>query len=175
MNVQQEPSASEQTGWESRPDPATHPMPPPDSPAEAWREGFAKLAEIRAYFAHFVAAKIDGIKVSLRNAGIYAALGVVGLIALAAVIATTVALLLVGIAGALGAAVGHVWLGQIITGVLMLILLGVGVMVGMGIVNKSFRSKTVQKYEERKRQERIRFGRDVEHASAGTDTAEGPH
>src|SRR5690348_17351169 len=105
MSVQQQSPASERTGWDQRPDPSANPMPPPDSPAQAWREGFAKVAEVRAYAAHFVAAKIDGIKVSIRNAGIYAALGVVGLIALAAVIATTVALLLVGISGAFGAAV----------------------------------------------------------------------
>src|SRR5437588_5087412 len=100
MDAQQQSPPPEQTGWEQRPDPATHPMPPPDSPAQAWREGFARIAELRAYAGHYVAARIDGIKVSVRNAGIYAALGIVGLIALAALIATTVALLLVGIAGA---------------------------------------------------------------------------
>jgi len=159
MNAQhQSPPPSGAPEAEPRPNPAAE-----DSPAEALRDAFGKLGEVQAYAGHFVAAKIDAIKLAIRNAGIMAALGIVGLIAVAAVVSTAIVLLLVGIAGAWGALLGdRVWLGDLITAVLVLAVLGIGVMVGLKMLNRSFRAKTVEKYEQRKRQERARYGHDAD-------------
>src|SRR5438045_2468016 len=72
------------------------------SPAEALKEVGTRLAEVKEFASYYLAAKLDGIKVSFRNLGIYAALGIVGLIAASAVITTSVVLLLVGLAWGLG-------------------------------------------------------------------------
>ena len=126
------------------------------------------LGEYKEYASYYMATKMDGIKSSLRNVGIYAGLGIVGLIALSALITTAVALFLIG--AAMG--VAHLfdppkyWLGALIVGLAVLVLLGVGAGVGLSKVNAGFRKATVDKYEQRKRWQRGQFGRDVE-AAAG--------
>ena len=115
-----------------------------------------------------MASKIDGIKASIRNVGIYAGLGIAGLMAFSALITTAVALFLVG--AAMGLA--HVfdppkyWLGALIVGLAVLVLIGVGAGIGLSKANASFRKATVEKYEQRKRWQRGQFGRDVEAAAA---------
>src|SRR5688572_27592001 len=67
-----------------------------DAPAtagEAVKGALGALGEAKEYLGYFVTAKLDGIKLSLRNVGIYAALGLVGLAAGIALLATTIVLL----------------------------------------------------------------------------------
>src|SRR4051812_43566222 len=54
---------------------------PIQNPTDAFRDISQRIAELKAYAAYYLAAKMDGIKLSVRNVAIYAALGVVGLIA----------------------------------------------------------------------------------------------
>jgi len=56
------------------------------------------ISELKEYASYYVAAKVDGVKRTVRNIGLYAALGVVGLIAGGAIIATAAGLLIVGLA-----------------------------------------------------------------------------
>src|SRR5690242_18287519 len=58
------------------------------SPTESLKEAANRIAELKEFASYYVGAKLDGIKVSVRNIGIYAALGIVGLIAASAVITT---------------------------------------------------------------------------------------
>ena|SRR5215204_1050816 len=140
--------------------------PPPHF--EGFQRAMQLLGEYKEYASYYMATKMDGIKSSLRNVGIYAGLGIVGLIALSALITTAVALFLIG--AAMG--VAHIfdppkyWLGALIVGLAVLVLLGVGAGVGLSKVNAGFRKATVDKYEQRKRWQRGQFGRDVE-AAAG--------
>jgi Zn-dependent protease with chaperone function len=170
MNAQYEsspppPGAPHEPGWQPA-DPAGAPT-GNGSPGAALRDAIGKLGEVQAFAGHYLAAKIDGIKLSIRNLGIFAALGIVGLIALGAVVNTTIVLLLLGIAGAWGALLGgRWWLGALITGVLVLALIAIGVIIGMKMLTKSFRAKTVEKYEQRKGQERARYGHDVDQYAA---------
>jgi len=137
------------------------------SPAEAFRDLSTRFAELGEYVSYLLSAKVDGIKVSLRNAGIYAALGVLGLLAGGALIVTTVVLLLRGIAGGLGALFGQrLWLGEIVTAVLFLAILGVGTWFGLNRMTKASRERTVKKYASRQQQQRARFGTDVHERSA---------
>src|SRR3954463_15030195 len=86
-------------------------LPPDDQrPTEAFKDAGRKFAELGEYVSYYIAAKFDGIKGSVRNIGIYAALGVVGLIATAGFVVTAVVLLCRGIAGAFAALFGgRVW------------------------------------------------------------------
>jgi len=140
-------------------------------PAPPHFEGFQRatqlIGEYKEYASYYMATKIDGIKASLRNVGIYAGLGIAGLMAFSALITTAVALFLVG--AAMGLA--HIfdppkyWLGALIVGLGVLVLIGIGAAVGLSKANAGFRKATVDKYEQRKRWQRGQFGRDVEQAA----------
>ena len=155
------PPGGGRTGWEARPDPGANPMPPVGHPTDAIRDAVAKLAELREFAAYYVAVKIDALKVTARQVGILAGLGLVGAVAGAAVVVTAIILLLRGIDGALTALIGHQWAADLITAAIFLAIPVIGILVGMRILTRTFKTSTVHKYEERKRQERQQFGRDV--------------
>jgi hypothetical protein len=128
----------------------------------------AKLAELKEYVAYYAAVRVDMLKVTIRNLGIYAALGVVGLIAAGAMVVTAVVLLLQGIAGAFAQLIPRFpWLGNLITAVLVLGAMAVGIVIVMKKLTGTFRSQTVKKYEERTRRERQQFGHDVHERAEG--------
>jgi hypothetical protein len=142
--------------------------PPPNPPHfEGFQRATQLLGEYKEYASYYMATKLDGIKSSLRNVGIYAGLGIAGLMAFSALITTAVALFLIG--AAMGLA--HVfdppkyWLGALIVGLAVLVLIGVGAGIGLSKANAGFRKATVDKYEQRKRWQRGQFGRDVEQAA----------
>src|SRR5262245_55853246 len=102
------------------------------SPAEALRRMQQQIGELQAYFAHVVSAKVEGVRVSVRQITIWVVLGVVGLLALAGLLVTALVLLLEG--AAVGLALrfgGRLWLGQIVVGVGVLVLLSLGMFIGM--------------------------------------------
>jgi hypothetical protein len=134
----------------------------PQSTREAFAAASRHLRELQDYAGYFVAAKVDGIKLSLKNAGIYAGLGVVGLIAGGAFIVVAVVQFCYGIAGALGALFGgRQWVGELITGIVLLAgIFGGTYYVLKSMTNKS-RKATVDKYEARKREQRSEYGHDV--------------
>ncbi|MDB5292674.1 MAG: hypothetical protein JWL69_3915 [Phycisphaerales bacterium] len=149
----------------TRPDTADRPLdgaPEDVTPADALHDAMKRLAEVREYIAYFISAKIDGLKVTARNIGVYAALGVLGLIACGAVVVVSVVLLLTGVAHGIGAALGGMyWLGDLIVGALVLIALSIGVVMALKKLTNTSRKTLVQKYESRKRDQRLRFGHDV--------------
>ncbi len=151
---------------------SSSPPPHPSSSDPPKFEGFQRfsslISEYKEYASYYLATKLDGMKSSFRNIGIYAGLGIVGLMAFSALITTAVALFLIG--AAMG--IAHIfdppkyWLGFLSVGLLILVLIGVGAAIGLSKVNAGFRKATVDKYEQRKRWQRGQFGRDVEQAAA---------
>ncbi|MEA2712024.1 MAG: hypothetical protein QOF78_4625 [Phycisphaerales bacterium] len=132
------------------------------APPEALKDLGTRFAELGEYVSYYITAKLDGIKVSLRNVGIMAGLGVVGLIAAGGFVVTVIVLLLRGIAHGIGDLLWDKWwLGELITGVLFLTALGVGVMIAMKKLTKSSRERTATKYAARQQTERSKFGTDV--------------
>ncbi|MDB5301565.1 MAG: hypothetical protein JWO87_3228 [Phycisphaerales bacterium] len=132
------------------------------TPADALHDATKRFAEVREYVAYFISAKIDGLKVTARNIGVYAALGVLGLLAGGAMVVAAVVLLLTGAAHGIGAALGGMdWLGDLIIGAFVLIVLAVGVIVALRKLTNTSRKTLVQKYESRKRDQRLQFGHDV--------------
>src|SRR5947208_14581835 len=95
--------------------------------AEAWRSVVDKLGELGEYAGHYLAAKSDAFKLTMRNVAVMAALGIIGLIAAGGLVVTAVVLLCVGIAHGIAALLGgRMWAGELITGVLLLGLLAGG-------------------------------------------------
>jgi hypothetical protein len=81
-------------------------------------------------------------------------------------VVTAVVLLCRGIAGGLGALFGgRLWLGELVTAILFLAIIGAGVWFGLGRVTKASRERTVKKYASRQQQQRARFGTDVRERS----------
>lgn len=120
-----------------------------------------RLGEIREFAGYYVDTKTDAVKVKLTTYGIYAGLGVVGGIVGVAALATAGVLIVRGMAEGLGAAFGHQWLGDLVTGLGLVLLLAVGGLVTLKILTASFKRKMVAKYEQRRQDQRSRFGTDV--------------
>lgn len=135
---------------------------PHDTPADALKDLMRQVAELRSHIGYFLSAKRDGIIVSLRNAGVYAALGLVGLIVVAGMLVTAVVLLLAGLAGAISAMFdAPAWVGQLIIGALVLAGMGGGVWFGLSWMTGKWRKRTVNKYERKRSDQRAEFGHDV--------------
>src|SRR5258708_7367543 len=66
--------------------------------SEAFHRIRDDLGELKEYAQYYLAARVDGIKQTIRRLGLYAALGVLGLIAGGAIVATAAGLLIVGFA-----------------------------------------------------------------------------
>lgn len=130
------------------------------------------LREAADYGTYFLSAKVDGVKTSLRNVALYAALGLVGAIVGVSVLVTAAVMLLSGLAGILGTMFGGRYnLSSFLVGLLVL----AGVVVGALVFFKKFtaasRQRTVEKYESRKHQQRAQYGHDVDERSAAATAA----
>jgi hypothetical protein len=139
------------------------------SPAEAFKDVGARLGELKEFASYYVAAKLDAYKVTARNLGMYAALGIVGLIAGSAIISTAAVLLLVGLAIAIGKPFDpdQPWVGAIVVGLLVLGGLAGGIIFFMKKLTNTARAALVEKYKNRQRDQRIQFGEDVRGRRAG--------
>ena len=158
------PGPTPGTGAIPPPGPACVPDPNyrPNPAQEAATRLKADFDELKEYASYYVAAKIDGIKGSIRNLGLYAALGIVAAIVGAAILATAAGLLVVGFAHMLGALFGgRYWLGDLVTGILILGTVAGGAYYMMNKLTGAWRSQTLKKYEERKQSQRERFSHDV--------------
>jgi len=132
------------------------------APADEVRSAFSHFGELADYANHYFAARLDAIKLTLRNVAIFAALGIVGLIAGGALVVTAVVQLCMGLAQAVAALLGgRMWAGNLIVGVLLLGLLAGGVMIGLKLLAKGSKKKTVAKYELRQSHQRNQYGRDA--------------
>jgi|SRR6266542_2718537 len=139
----------------------------PESPVDAFRDIGERFAELKEFASYYWSAKTDSIKVSIRNAGLFAAIGIVGLIAVGALVVMAVALVCLGIAYGLTALFGGMaWLGYLVTGVLLLAVLGATVFFGMRYVTRSSRKRTADKYEKLQYQQKLEFGTTVHEQAA---------
>jgi hypothetical protein len=135
----------------------------PEAPTDAMKDALRQAGELKSYAAYFVAAKVDAIKATVRNVGLYAALGVIGLMAGGAIIVTAAVLLCLGLSQLLASAFDppKPWFGNLIVGAVLLALVLAGAWLAVSSITKSSRKRTVKKYEDRKRQQRADFGHDV--------------
>lgn len=134
------------------------------SPAEALKQASSKLGELKEYVGLLVAAKVDGLKLTLRNIVFYAILGVVAAVVGVAMLVTASVYVLSGLAGAIGELFPEPyewWAGRLIVGILVVGGTLVGVMLLTKSLTGSSRKRTIEKYENRKRDERNLYGHDV--------------
>ncbi len=155
-------SEQSESNFVSDPDRVTHSSP---SFAESLQAVVQSLAELTEYAAHFLAAKLDQLKLSVRSAIIYAILGILGVLAVASVLVVSVVLLMLGIAHGLGAALGgRDWLGDLIVGVAVVFAVVISAKITLHKITAASRRRTVQKYEQRRAQQAEHFGRSANDA-----------
>jgi membrane protein implicated in regulation of membrane protease activity len=154
------PSDAEPNDGHER-DPATDQR----GPAAHFKAAQRRFDELKEYVSYLIAAKIDAYKLMMLNAAVYGALGVIGLLAGAALVVTAVALTCIGVAEGLAALFGgRPWLGNLVTGVLLLGAVATAALVGLKFLSRQSRQRTLKKYAARQQQQRARFGEDVEQA-----------
>lgn len=133
-----------------------------ESASAAFSDAGRRIAELKAAAAHFAAAKRDRLMVTVRQAVWVAIGGVIGLIVLAAVLVTSVVLLLRGVSGALAAICGHIdWLGDLLCGLVILVFIGGAT---WSMKNRSLaasRLRTMKAYEDLEARERAASGSEV--------------
>ena len=134
------------------------------SPTDAVKEAAAKLGEVKEYAGVLVAAKLDALKLSLRNVALYAVLGIVGGLVAIGMLITAGVLLMTGLAGLIGEIFPEKWEdwgGPLVLGLLIVGGAIGGVLFAMKSITGSSRKRTIEKYENRKRDERFAYGHDV--------------
>jgi hypothetical protein len=140
-----------------------------ETPAtDALRAARQQVQEVMDYASYYLSARMDAAKVSVRNAALYAALGIVGLVAGLALISTAVVLVCLGLAYGVAALVGYPWVGMLIVGLLILGVIGGGAYFGFAWFTRQQRNRTVSKYEQRQRRQRESYGHDVQQRSENT-------
>jgi ABC-type transport system involved in cytochrome bd biosynthesis fused ATPase/permease subunit len=134
------------------------------SAGEALKKAAQQIGELKEYAGLYVSAKLDSLKLTMRNLVLYAALGLVGAIVGIGLLITAAALFLTGIAGGIGAIFDpdRYWVGALIVGFVVLAGAMGGLIVVIRKLTGASKQQTIQKYEERKRDERNRYGHDVQ-------------
>jgi len=128
-----------------------------------------QVRELEEYFLHFVAAKTDLLKVSLRSTVLEVAQGALWFVAISGSLVIAAWFVLSGLAGGLGVLFGgRLWLGELMAGILFLAGLGLGMHFAVGKNKKSFLERMVAKYEARRAQQQSEFGRSASDRAART-------
>jgi hypothetical protein len=125
-------------------------------------EALDQLRAAQVYAAHYVAAQLDRVKLIARNLAVISALAIVSLLAVVTVVVTAVVLLCLGIAGAIGHLFGGTpWIGDLVTGLLILGSIAIGIKVVVSGMTGVSRRHVTEAYEKRRARQRSEFGADV--------------
>ena len=133
-----------------------------------------EFAELKEFAAYYLAARRDALNLTLKQAVIYAALGVVGLIVLSNLLFAATVAMVVGIAAGLAKLFGEqAWLGPLVTGVGLLLIISLCVYLAMRRITGKSRARTIKKYERRLHQQNAQFGHNLhDEARSGAEPAE---
>jgi uncharacterized membrane protein len=139
--------------------------------AEALRSIWDRLAELRIYARYYLTAKLDRLKLTIRQIVLLAIVGVIAVIAAAGAVVTAIVLLLRGMAGGLATLCGHVpWLGDLLCGLLVLGIIVIALWYFLRSFAKASRRATVEKYEREQTRQRADIGHDVAQRAGETES-----
>src|SRR5271156_2344926 len=132
--------------------------PPPPSPSAPLADAAARLREVPDYLEYFLTAKLNQFRLWIRKVRRAVYLSFLSLIAVATAVAASVFLLCRGAAEAIGVLVGRTWLGDLLTGAFLLVVLAVAVPFAMARAARLSRLNTFQAYERRRQRHREKHG-----------------
>jgi hypothetical protein len=119
-----------------------------------------QFEEFLEYLRLYAAARGDALVATLRRLGLRLAVAAMGLVVLSATVGAAAVLAILGLAQLIGQALGdRLWAGYLITGIGVLAILAAVLAVGMFVMSRRFRNRTVEKYARRHREHEARFGR----------------
>jgi len=120
---------------------------------------FSQVRELVDHANLYVETRKDVLRGAVRRAAWAAVLGAVGGLAGATIIIVAAVYLMSGIAHGLGTWLGdEFWLGELITGLAVLLVLAGAAFFMIKRTNRKARERTIEKYERRQQQQRERFG-----------------
>ena len=132
------------------------------SPGDALRDAMAQIGELREYAVHYLAARFDVLKLSVRNAVLWIAIGILAILAGVAVVVTAIVIACVGLAQAIAAMLGgRMWAGNLIVGIVLIAAIVVGIWLGMKRLFSASLTRTVERYERKLRRQRLERGHDA--------------
>jgi hypothetical protein len=168
----QPPAAHDSSARDGAESATMDPAAPADSVvADAFKLLLQQLRELREYANYYASAKSDTIKLSLQNALLWVALAAVGFVVACGVCVTASCLLLFGVAEGLSVVFGgRLWVGNLLTGGLMLAGFGGGMYGLMVAYRRASRARTVQEYEKRQALQETRYGHNVSERAAGASS-----
>jgi hypothetical protein len=135
------------------------PAPDEPTPGERFHEAIGAAGEVRRYVEQLIATQIDLLKLSIRQAIIYAIVGVLALLVLLAAIVAAAAMVVVGLSQAIAElAGGHAWVGNLTVGLGFLLIVGIGTWIGIRRVKEASLRATIERYERRAQQQKVETG-----------------
>jgi hypothetical protein len=130
---------------------------------DAFAEALRRMGEAREYAGYLAAAQIDKFKLKLRRIAILAIAGIVAGILGLAILVSAAAILLQGVAGAIGELLGgRRWAGELITGGGILLLTALAAWLGLRMWQASAFKALQQRYARRKQKQRAQYGHSVD-------------
>jgi hypothetical protein len=118
-----------------------------------------RIREVVEYANQYIETRKDSLRATVRGLIWKAALGVVAGVAGITIIVVAAAYLMSGIAHGLGRLFGgEDWLGELITGLAIFLILSGVAFFAIKSLTKKARERTIKKYERRQQQQRERFG-----------------
>jgi hypothetical protein len=119
------------------------------------------MAALAAFCEHYLAARRDALRARVRRWALMFVAGIIAAVAGATAIVAATVLALEGIARGIAAATGSLWIGQLITGFGVLLVIGLAVAAGAAYFLRTSSRQTKEKYERRRKQQHAAFGRGV--------------
>jgi hypothetical protein len=135
------------------------------SPAVPLADAADRLREIPDYLEYFLTAKLNQFRLWIRKVRRAVYLSFLSLVAVATGVAAGVFLLCRGVSDAISVLVGRRWLGDLLTGFLLLIVLAVAVPFAMARAARLSKQSTFAAYERRRQRHREKHGTDVHERS----------
>ena len=130
-----------------------------------------QLRELGEYATYYASSKSDSVKLSLRNALLWVALAAGGFVVACGLCVTASCLLLFGLAEGLSVLFGgRLWVGNLLTGGLLLAGFGAGTYGLTVAYRRASRLKTVQEYEKRQALQETCYGHNVSERAAGASS-----
>jgi hypothetical protein len=129
----------------------------PPRPLDGVTEQVRELVE---HARLYVEARKDMMRATIRGLIVKAVLGVIAAIAGLTIIVVAVVQLMSGAAQGLGLLFGErYWLGELVIASAVFLLVAIAAFVGIRMLAKSARERTIKKYEQRQQVQRQQFGR----------------